>query len=118
MVLVKPAPPRTTSRLDLELYCEFWHGIFVDVLGRAYCDSSPLGSSQIEIFYGVNMRSSVFFVQVPVQPVRTAPVSDLSLQLGVDDPPQGHGRASRCARRAVSKAPGRKTKEILSRTSL
>ena len=58
------------------------------------------------------------FVQVPVQPVRTAPVSDLSLQLGGDDPPQGHGRASRCARRAVSKAPGRKTKEILSRTSL
>ena len=57
------------------------------------------------------------FVQVPVQPVRTAPVSDLSLQLGGDDPPQGHGRASRCARRAVSKAPGRKTKEILSRTS-
>ena len=57
------------------------------------------------------------FVQVPVQPVRTAPVSDLSLQLGGDDPPQGHGRASRCARRAVSKAPGRKTKEIHSRTS-
>ena len=58
------------------------------------------------------------FVQVPVQPVRTAPVSDLSLQLGGDDPPQGHWRASRCARRAVSKAPPRKTKEILSRTSL
>ena len=44
-VLVKPAPPRTTSRLDLEMYCEFWHGIFADVLGRAYCDSLPLGSS-------------------------------------------------------------------------
>ena len=65
MVLVKPALPRTTSRLDLELYCEFWHGIFVDVLGRAYCDSSPLGSSQIEIFYGVNMRSSVFLCKCP-----------------------------------------------------
>ena len=57
------------------------------------------------------------FVQVPVQPVRTAPVSDLSLQLGGYCPPQGHRRASRCARRAVSKAPPRKTKEILSRTS-
>ena len=45
MVLVKPAPPRTTSRLDLDPYCEFWHGIFADVLGRAYCDSLPLGSS-------------------------------------------------------------------------
>ena len=45
MVLVKPAPPRMISRLDLEMYCEFWHGIFADVLGRAYCDSLPLGSS-------------------------------------------------------------------------
>ena len=45
MVLVKPAPPRTLSWLDLEMYCEFWHGIFADVLGRAYCDSLPLGSS-------------------------------------------------------------------------
>ena len=44
MVLVKPAPPRISSRLDLDLYCEFWHGIFADVLGRAYCDSLPLGS--------------------------------------------------------------------------
>jgi len=45
MVLVKPAPPRISSRLDLDLYCEFWHGIFADVLGRAYCGSSLLGSS-------------------------------------------------------------------------
>ena len=45
MVLVKPAPPRMISRLDLEMYCEFWHGIFADVLGRAYCGSSLLGSS-------------------------------------------------------------------------
>ena len=35
MVLVKPAPLRISSRLDLDLYCEFWHGIFADVLGRA-----------------------------------------------------------------------------------
>ena len=45
MVLVKPAPPRISSRLDLEVYCEFWHGIFADVLGCAYCGSLPLGSS-------------------------------------------------------------------------
>ena len=45
MVLVKPAPLRISSRLDLDLYCEFWHGIFADVLGRAYCRSSLLGSS-------------------------------------------------------------------------
>ena len=57
------------------------------------------------------------FVQVPVQPVRTAPVSDLSLQLGGDDPPQGRGRASRCARRSVRKSPPPERKEILSRTS-
>ena len=57
------------------------------------------------------------FVQVPVQPVRTAPVSDLSLQLGGDDPPLGHGRASRCARRSVRKSPPPERKEILSRTS-
>ena len=33
------------QQLDLEMYCEFWHGIFADVLGRAYCCSSLLGSS-------------------------------------------------------------------------